>query len=223
MPTSTIVIKNLVETYQSIQFLKKEMDVKLNYLIESQPFYRIFEVEQQLHPYYELVKEIQVIETNFSHLFAALLGWSVGGITLAQELKKLEANLKPPSLSLAALSAIPAVSTSIADCAVLLREIVSSIALFRSHVSNAWIKDKVRKNMDLKSINGHIEVPLYSMTKQSNDAYKKIKDLSKLIIDIDQNQTTLRDQLLLKKSMTALAATGNMSTSDSVIALLLSF
>jgi hypothetical protein len=223
MSTSTLLIKHLVQTYDAVQAAKSAMQTKLNCLIESQPYYKIFEHEGEQHPYYALIAETQVIEARFSGFVGALLDWEIDGNTVSAELHKLQINQEQPSPTLAALSAIPAVPTAIVDCADLLRDLASSIALFRSHTTTAWVKDEVQKYLGRKKVSGHIEVPLHSISKECNAAYSEMKMLSKLLLDTEQNQTTLRDQLVMKQSMIALTAIGGAPTTDTTIALLLTF
>ena len=223
MSTSTLLIKHLVQTYDAIQSVKSEMRIKLSCLIESQPYYKIFEHEGEQHPYYALIAETQVIEARFLGLVGALMEWDIDGNTVSEDLHKLQINQEQPSPTLAALCSIPAVSTAVANTADLLRDLVSSIALFRSRSAPAQAKDAIQKHLGSKKTSGHIEVPVHNISKQCNAAFSEMKQLSKLLLDIKQNQTTLRDQLVMKQSMIALTAVGSAPTSDTTIALLLTF
>lgn len=220
MASATILIKQLVQTYDAVQAVKTAMQTKVGCLIESQPYYKLIETEGEQHPYYALVAETHAIEAKFTHLVAAMLVWEVDDLPLLKQLYKLQMNFKPPVAAHAAISAIQPVPTNVVDCANLLRDLVNAIAVFRSRVTPARIKNLIQDHLGTKRVVGHVEVPTHSITKECNALYKEINALSKLLLDVEQ-RTTLREQLQFKQSMLGLDARGNAPTADSTIALLL--
>ena len=221
MSTSTLLIKHLAQTYDAIQGCKSAMQKKLDCLKESQPYYKLIEIEGERHPYFDLVVDTQVMEVMFSKFVAALMDWEIDGITVSEELHKVQKNQKQPLLAYDALSAIVPVQTSVSACADLLLDLVKSIVLFRSRCDTARVKDSIKKILGINNPNMHIEVPLQNITAECNAAYKRIKLLSKFLLNILQNQTTLREQLEMKQSMFGLTSIGGISKIDSTITLML--
>lgn len=222
MATAPLLIKHLQQTFDAVQANKTAMQTKLDCLIDSQPYYKLQEDADTEHTYTYLIAETVDIEARFYGLVAALQDWNIGGITVAEALGLLRTNQKPLSPTTAALCAVPAVATTVNDCADLIRDLFNAIAVFRSRAAPAAIKNDIKKRMGLADTSRHLEAPLYSISKQYNAAFKEIKTLSKLLLNIEQNQTTVREQLTYKQSMFALQATGNASTTDTTIELLLS-
>lgn len=222
MPSSTFVVKNLALMFDAIQSAQSQMQEKLERLKQSQPRYKLFTFEgDRQHPYYGLVDETLAIETSFAQLVAALKTWDVGGITIAEELAKLQGNPAAASQTLGTLHAITPVATTMDECADCLHAVVKSIALFRSHVAPSWVKQDIQEYIGAKKINGHIEVPLLNINPACNAAFTQAKNLCKCLIDVVQDQTTLRERLEIKQSMLASVAVGNAPTSDTVIELIL--
>lgn len=220
MASATLLIKHLVQTYDAVQAAKSAMQTKLDCLIESQPYYKLVEVEGEQHPYYALVAEAHEIEAKFTRLVAALLVWEVDGLPLSKQLYKLQMNFKPPVPAHTAMSVIEPAPTNVVGCANLLRELVNAVAVFHSRVAPARIKDLVKEYLGTKQVVGHVEVPAHGIAQECNAMYKEIKALSKLLLDVERT-TSMREQLQFKQTLLALNAQGNAPTTDTTIELLL--
>lgn len=221
MATAPLLIKHLQQTYDAVHAVRPELQTKLDCLIECQPYYKMYENTVEEHTYTFLIADALGIEAKFSSLVAALMDWDISGITIAEALNILRTNQKPPSATVTTLCAMPAVATSVDDCADLIRDLFNSIAVFRSRAAPAAIKSDIQKRMGFADTSRHLEVPLHSIAKQYNAAFKEVKALAKTLMDVQKDQTTVRKQLMYKQSMVALQATGKAPTTDSTIELLL--
>ncbi len=221
MATSPLLVQQLLQTHDDIQAVKSTMQTKLNSLIQTQPYYKYLEIEGEQHPYYGLVADTLVIESNFDSLVAAIKDWELGGLTVAEAMGLLHRNQKPPSPTIVALVAIPSVPTPVADCADLLLNSFQSIAVFRSRAAPAALKRDIKTRMGFADSSRHFEVPLVSITKQCKGAFEKVKTLSKSLLDVNIDNTSVRQQLDYKQTMVGLTATGNAPTANPNITYLL--
>lgn len=221
MATAPILVKHLTQTYDAIQAVKSTMQTKLDNLIDSQPFYKHLEIEGEQHTYYGLLAKAQALESHFDSLVAALKDWDIAGITVSESINLVCINQKPLSPTTAALQSIPNVPTSMPDCADLVMNLYQSIAVFCSRATPAAVKRDITGRLGFKDTSRHLEVPLVTISKQYNNAMKEVKALSKTLIGLQINKTTVRQQLLNKQSMIGLTATGSAPTSDPNIAVML--
>lgn len=221
MASAPFLTKHLQQTYDAVQAVKTAMQDKLDSLNNCQPFYTLQEDAIAVHTYSELVADTLVLEGRFSSLVAAMLDWDISGITIAEALNILRANQKPPTPTITALCAMPAVATDVGDCADLVCDLYNSIAVFRSRAAPAAIKRDIKDRMGYADTSRHLEVPYISIAKQYNAAFKEIKVLSKWLLDLEKDKTSIRKQLQFKQSMVALAATGSAPTTDTTIEMLL--
>jgi hypothetical protein len=221
MAAAPILVKHLTQTYDAIQATKLAMQSKLDSLIDTQPYYKHFEIDDEQHTYHILIAEAQGIANHFDSLVAAIKDWDIGGINIEEAMNLAHGNLKQPSPTLAALMSIPNVPTSVADCAELVLSLFQSIAVFRSRAAPAAVTRDIKNRMGFKDVARHLEVPLISIADKYNKAFEEIKTLSKWLLDLQVDTTSVRKQLDYKQTMVGLAATGSAPTTDANIALLL--
>ncbi len=221
MATASVLVQHLVQTHDAIQAVMFAMQTKLDSLIDSQPYYKHFEIEGEQHTYHLLVAEAQAIDSHFYSLVAAIKDWDIGGINIEEAISLAHRNQKPPSQTLAVLMSISSVPTPVADCADLVLNLFQSIAVFRSRAAPAAVKRDITERMAFKDVTRHQEVPLISIAKQYNGAFKEIKTLSKWLLDLQVDTTSVRRQLDYKQTMVGLGAVGSAPTADPNIAFLL--
>ena len=221
MATAPILVKQLTQTYDAIQATKLAMQSKLDSLIDTQPYYKHLEIDDEQHTYHVLIAETLQIESHFDSLVAAIKDWDITGITVEEAMNLAHKNLKQPSPTLVALMSIPKVQTAVADCADLVVNLFQSIAVFRSRAAPAAVTRDIKNRMGFKDVTRHQEAPLINIAKQYNGAFKEIKNLTKLLLKLQINKTTVREQLEYKQTMVGLAATGNAPTADPNIAVVL--
>lgn len=221
MATAPILVKHLAQTYDAIQATKLAMQSKLDCLHTSQPYYMHLEIEGEQHTYAILVADALRIESHFDSLVAAIKDWDIGGINIEEAMNLAHRNLKRPSPTLVALMSIPKVHAAVADCADLVLSLYQSTAVFRSRATPAAIKNDIATRMGYKDVTRHLEVPLINITKQYNGAFKEVKALTKSLMNLKIDKTTVRQELATRQSMIALTATGSAPTSNPNITVLL--
>ena len=221
MATAPILVKQLTQTYDAIQATKLAMQSKLDSLIDTQPYYKHLEIDDEQHTYHVLIAETLQIESHFDSLVAAIKDWDITGITVEETMNLALKNLKQPPPTLVALMSIPKVHAAVADCADLVLNLYQSIAVFRSRATPAAVKRDITGRLGFKDASRHLEVPLVTISKQYNNAMKEVKALTKSLMNLKIDKTTVRQELATKQSMIALTATGSAPTSNPNITVLL--
>ena len=221
MASSPLVLTQLIKCHVALQTVIDVMQTKMDALLDSQPLYKLLDIEAEKHPYFALVGETKKIQTDYADLVAAIKRWKISGLTIEGAMNLLHSNQVQQSATLTSLISIPSAHTPVTGCADLVLNIFLSIARFRSHATTAALKRDLKTRMGIRDTSRHLEVPFIDIATQNNVAFKEIKTLIKLLLDLSIDTTSVREKLMQKQSMIILTATGNTQTQDPNIAYLL--
>lgn len=192
---------HIAHTYGAIQAVKVVMRQKLDNLISSQPYYSLYEFEENHHPYYSLVNETVDIEDKFLNLVKTLLDWNLDGLTIADALDLVKKNQKPPHQAYIELCSLQPIPTVVRDIAESLRNLIQAITGFLSRTEPSTVKRNIKSSMGVKDVSNHVENPLLSIAKENKELLAKTKVLSKKMMDVFQHQTSIRDELEKMQTM----------------------
>lgn len=220
MTTAVKTTKHIIQAYKAVRRVEVLTQAKLDALLETNAFYKLFETETQ-HPYYVLESAGKNTLASFEALISGVLEWKIGSVTIAEELDKVKArqivNKEIEDDDLVALRLIQPTPMTEAEAAEKLLSLFHSASSAWNNSSNVVIDNELAKLDGRKNILRHKEKPELKITTECGAAVREIKKLAKVLRDCGNGNTTIRRELEKKQMMRGLAG----KIKDSVIELLL--
>lgn len=185
-------IKQIIQTNKSLRLVKDLTQNKLDALLETNPFYKLFEPDTQ-HPYYLLAESGQRQLDAFEALIAGVLNWKIGSRTIRAELTAVG-----DEDSNALLLINPVVMTE-AEAADQLLSVWLSVESTRVDARSRVINGDLAVLHGKQNINRHKESPELEIEKELTASVREIKKLAKLLRDLGNGVSTIRRELEKKQ------------------------
>lgn len=208
MTTAVKTTKHIIQAYKAVRRVEVLTQAKLDALLETNAFYKLFETETQ-HPYYVLESAGKNTIASFEALISGVLEWKIGSVTIAEELDKVKArqivNKEIDDDDLVALRLIQPTPMTEAEAADKLLSLFHSASSAWNNSSNVVIDNELAKLDGRKNILRHKEKPELKITTECGAAVREIKKLAKVLRDCGNGNTTIRRELEKKQMMRGLA------------------
>lgn len=91
MTTTLKIQKKLLKTAEAVEQMQMTIDDTLQQMLDTNAFYRLFEIDGQVHPYYKLQKIADDTRTAVYRIFKSVLDWQVKGKTIRRQLDETRA------------------------------------------------------------------------------------------------------------------------------------
>lgn len=91
MATTLKIQQQLLKTAEAVEQMQTTIADTLQHMLDTNAFYRLFEVEGQLHPYYKLQKMAVDTHTAVYRVIKSVLDWQLKGRTIRRQLDETRA------------------------------------------------------------------------------------------------------------------------------------
>ena len=91
MTTTLKIQKQLLKTADAVEQIQAEVESAIQTMLDTNTFYKLFEVEGEVHPYYKLKKMAVDTHTAVYRFFKSVLDWQMNGKTLRTQLEETRA------------------------------------------------------------------------------------------------------------------------------------
>lgn len=198
MTTAPMLAKQCVQTYAAIKLVEQKLQEKLDKLLETRPFYQLFDVAND-HPYAALPAHGQQLRQEFLNLYAGIADWDVTGRTISDEMAQIKARQEAEGtdadLNVAELSQLAACTVDVDQAAEQLVKLFSKATWIWSFCDNKGLKELLIAKFGKKGAANNAEVPLLNIAPECKDAVKEVKKLSKLLMGTGDGAKTIRTVL----------------------------
>jgi hypothetical protein len=220
MTTAARTTKHIIQAYKAVLQVEMLTQAKLDALLETNAFYKLFEPDTQ-HPYYLLQSAGKNTLASFQKLIAGVLTWKVDSGTISEELDKVKARQivkgEATDDDLEALRLIQPVAMTEAEAADKLLTVYHSASVASSWSANGIINFELQRLHGKKYVAQHKEKPELKISKECNATVREIKKLAKQLTDCGNGSSTIRREFEKKQMMRGLAG----QSKDAAIELLL--
>ena len=201
MATVKITIKQIIQTDKSLRLVRDLTQKKLDALLETNPFYKLFEPDTQ-HPYYVLAESGQRQLDAFEALIAGVLDWKIGSRTIRAELTAVGDE------DLEALLLINPVVITEVEAADQLLSLLPTVAFTSIDARPGAINGDLAALHGKKNIMRHKESPELEIAKELTAAVREMKKLAKVLRDLGNGCSTIRRELEKKQMWRGLNGQG---------------
>ncbi len=207
MTTTLKIQKQLLKTADAVEQIQAEVESAIQTMLDTNTFYKLFEVEGEVHPNYKLKKMAVDTHTAVYRFFKSVLDWQMNGKTLRTQLEETRAkdivangigeetvidllrtltgSAKPAKVAAQYLLSAYETAASLANC---------------SQPQTVRV-DLLRADMMRGSIKG-IQPFERKLHSKCDAVRKELIKLSKVIRQVDRNGTTI--ELVLQTQQTLL-------------------
>jgi hypothetical protein len=201
MTKKITIAQQAVKTFESLWTVQQRVDEKVSRLQISQPFYELFEHNNQ-NPYFELQIKCAEITDTYEHLLFLIADIPTKHSTIKNEINQIieSQRLKQNAIDLDIdkfyAKYLPNSNKITAKIIA-----INYIELFKQTSwlwSNCDIKTTKRNLQSLyqaKLIEKHIEIPFLDMTPNAKDLFKNVKKLGSRILELEVGKKTVRLEL----------------------------
>ncbi len=221
MTTAPKLAKQFIQTCAAIKVVEQRLQEKLDRLVETRPFYQLFDDVLQSHPYAKLPLLGQNLNLAFTDLFQSVAGWNIHGETVIDAIgRTLTLQMhegEGVDASVSVLSALLTKSATAEEASEQLRSLFHQATLIWSRCDNKTLKAEVTALHGKKGVVNNMETPLLNISPECKDAVKEVTKLAKLVLGISDGNRTIGEELEQTQAMHVL----NNGSTDTVIALLL--
>jgi hypothetical protein len=220
MASAARMAKHLVQTNQAVCLAQQSTQSKLDALLQTNPLYKLFD-QDPTHPYYELAAAGQRMLSEYEHLVAGLLDWTLGTRTIGQELamakERQVASGQHADVGLDALLQVkPLVMTEV-EIAHKLLALYRAATATLSRAEPSMINHALHLQHGRKNGHRHKESPELKITIECRAAARSVKSLSDDLLDCGQDQTTVRRELEKMQVMLAFASQPKDTVIDALL------
>jgi len=220
MASAARMAKHLVQTNQAVRLAQQSTQSKLDALLQTNPLYKLFD-HDPTHPYYELAAAGQRMLSEYEHLVAGLLDWTLGTRTIGQELamakERQVASGQIVDVDLNTLLKVNPLVIAEVEVAHTLVALYGTVVNTSSRAEPSMINYALHVQHGRKNADRHKESPELKITNECRAAARSVKNLSDDLLDCGQGNTTVRRELEKMQVMLALATKPKDTVIDALL------
>lgn len=209
MTTVARLGKQVIQAHRAVRIAKERTQEKLDALLATNPLYSLFDPDKR-HPYFPLASSGAQTLDLYQAFVAGLLGWSVAGVTIGDELDKVKAhqivNGSAPDADLDAVRLLQPLAMDTADAANRLLSVYDLASHTWSRSEAGMIKNDLSCLYGRSAIQRHLEADVLKISSDCRTAVRAIKNLGQELLDCAIGGNSIRVELEKIRTMSVLGS-----------------
>ena len=202
MATAASIATKIIDVYKAVNMVKKETDESVKNLINSRPYFKLFENEVDKHPNVSLNKNSDQLIKSYKKLIGALLQLQFGNSTiqnnleirLARSIVSDEQQTDRDIEKLLKIKSISSKNITTKKLAERFADVMLMVQWIWSFSERGMLIDSLQKTYGKKMVKMSI-TDCDNIKKACRSAATKLKKLLKELLDKDINGQTLRNEI----------------------------